>query len=51
MEKSETLANVAFWITSLLGVPVPLVIVTQVDATLVPEQPVLKVTGVLVLLA
>ena len=51
MVKSETLANVAFWTTSLLGVMVPLVIVTHVDATLVPEQPVLKLTGVPVLLA
>jgi len=49
IEKSDTLANVAFWIISLLGVVVPLVIVTHVDATLVHEQPVLKLMGLLVL--
>jgi len=51
MPKSETFAKVAFWTSSLFGVPVPLVIVTQVFATLVPEHPVTNVTGVLVLLA
>jgi len=51
MSQSETLANVAFCIISLSTVVVPLVTVTHVFATLVPEQPVLKVIGVLVLLA
>jgi len=49
MVKSETLAKVAFETISLLGVGVPLVTVTHVDATLVPLQPVLKRTGVPVL--